>query len=53
LKRWVFRPVVEEEGFQDYEKLSPGERDCWGSDLSWREFSNSYRSLRILDLTCC
>jgi hypothetical protein len=41
-------PWIEEAGFQDYEKLSLGERGCWGSEVSWKEPSSSYKDLRIL-----
>jgi hypothetical protein len=42
------RGLLEEEaGCQACEKLSPGERVCWGSDFSWREPNSSYSALRI------
>jgi hypothetical protein len=46
-------PWNEEAGFQAYEKLCLGERDCWGIDFTWREYSSSYIALIILDPTCC
>jgi hypothetical protein len=58
MKKQVVRPVrnslqvrefvgKEEAGCQACEKLSPGERGCWGSDFSWREPNNNYSALRI------
>jgi hypothetical protein len=44
--------VIEEEGSYAYEKLSLGERGCWGSEFSWRDPNKSYSSLRIPDLAC-
>jgi hypothetical protein len=44
-------PWIEEAGCQACEQLSPGERDCWGSDFFWRESSSSYKALRIPDPT--
>jgi hypothetical protein len=53
LKKWVFKPVVEEANCQAYEKLSLGERVYWEVVFSQRESSTSYGALRILDLACC
>jgi hypothetical protein len=58
MKRKVFRPVTnsfqvreffgkEESSCKFVEKLSGGERGCWGNDLSWREPNKNYSALRI------
>jgi len=40
--------VIEEAGCHAYEKISLGERCCWGSEFSWRESINIYNTLRLL-----
>jgi hypothetical protein len=45
--------MVEEAGFQAYEQLSLGERDCWEVVFSQRESNTNYGALRVLDMACC
>jgi hypothetical protein len=39
--------MVEEAGYHACEKVSLGERFCWGSEFSWRESNRRYKALRI------
>jgi hypothetical protein len=45
--------VVEEEGCEACEHLSPGERACWEVVFFESKSSTSYRALRIPNLACC